>query len=523
MLLRLAILVLLVGAIASTLPSALDEPERRVVDWRPGETDVARVVADVGPIVRHPVDPPTAPELELLAAASTRRPLFAARPHEPPALSVSPPERSIAGRAAALAFTLHGAPGDTLRLRVRDDAGPVDSATVIVGTDGTVRGGLRVRPTREGWHRWTVEAGPNTAVTGDMVRPGSPTRVLIAAGPATWESRDVARALEEAGAEIELIQPLGRGLDVGDATASTDASASAIANRDVVFVMPGAELAETSIQALVEHTTRGGGVLVYPGSAAAAAFGITASGPGGAAGTEMQWSVPPELVALPTPRFDLQFTPITESPGAFVAARAGDAPVLMLFGRGRGRVAAIGMAETWRWRIEDGRIDEHRSFWRALADWLATGRDSLIIRTASRVVAPGEIVDVHAAADIETLWHMTPSDTTPVLMRPAPSGGAAGRFLADYPGVHGLTSAEQSAPNAGVFADVNSPAPDDAWARLVFIARRSGGLLVNPDSVEVSMRAAAMPARRGWTLPLLVLALVLALTEWTGRRVRGMP
>jgi hypothetical protein len=72
-------------------------------------------------------------------------------------------------------------------------------------------------------------------------------------------------------------------------------------------------------------------------------------------------------------------------------------------------------------------------------------------------------------------------------------------------------------------AEEAAPPPSDAWARLALLAEESGGALL-PEP-ELGRRIDDLTPLR-FRIPAiawLALLLVLALTEWTARRLRGMP
>jgi hypothetical protein len=629
-------------------------------------------------VVREGDAPPAVGELELLAAAARRAPVVAALPGEAPRVVARPPVAPRAGRAGALPYVVRGRPGDTLLVRLADAAGPVDSTTVVVGATGEVAGAFRVRPAREGWEGWRVEvvegagaaaasvayvagageaaresgiakaerepdaAGATkaaaatraTAATGTSnasgrarrpvvalatvgawVRDAPPPRVLVLAGPPSWESRFVTCALEEAGAVVTLRQPLGRGLAVATAghagpgsrarpdDGAPPTSPDALAAFDAAVVLPGVRWTAAALGALERYVAeKGGGAVAVGDARAAAALGVVAptagapnspaarrAGPGGAAiaatsdtiggnagsggprdlaADEIAWTLPAELVPLPAvPGVRSAAAPLPPLlPGAVAGAGADGRDLLALRVHGRGRAAALGILESWRWRMEGGRIEEHRAFWRALVDWLAAGaRDPLSLEleaTQGEVGVPVtvRVVGAHpdtTAADTPLTLALTRPDGRgeKLALAPAPDGSGAlvAAFLPDIAGVY-LLALGDAAPLAGLRAEapsgaLTSAAPagasaagapaahappagapettlPDAWARLALLAAESGGAAVPADSVPALVARylddVASPEGAWPPLPLLFgLIALVAGAEWTIRRLTG--
>jgi hypothetical protein len=78
-------------------------------------------------------------------------------------------------------------------------------------------------------------------------------------------------------------------------------------------------------------------------------------------------------------------------------------------------------------------------------------------------------------------------------------------------------------PSAGFRAVASAPASAYAWARLSFIAARSGGRMVPAGSIRPLLaRLAPARAPRGPSATLVFVALlVLATAEWAIRRLTG--
>ncbi|HEV2149593.1 MAG TPA: hypothetical protein VGR37_19485, partial [Longimicrobiaceae bacterium] len=223
-------------------------------------------------------------------------------------------------------------------------------------------------------------------------------------------------------------------------------------------------------------------------------------------------------------------------PGAVAAAGSPQGTLLALRAAGRGRVAALALTETWRWRMEAGAVEEHREFWRSLVDWLASApRDSLVAGIAEPVGPVGVPVEVRVFAPgsgepSPTLMLSGPGgrrEALPVAADPARPGVLRTRFVPARAGLYTLAFADGE-PAAGFRAADSLPAADP-WARLALLADHSGGAALSPSEfdAELSRREAALPQRDRGTLPwrwiLLALATTLAVAEWTVRRLAGRP
>jgi hypothetical protein len=222
-----------------------------------------------------------------------------------------------------------------------------------------------------------------------------------------------------------------------------------------------------------------------------------------------------------------------------VAAAAGDgAALLVVRGVGHGRAAALGLRETWRWRVAGAAGDEHREFWRSVVDWLAPTATDVRIETPHPVSAAGlpVTVDVEARGTPPPLRLRSPDGTLETLA-PAPGGGLHHARLAFLPtdtGVYTLITehgaaeaAVRVAPRGGTDLSTGSsraPAPrsGEAGALLALAADASGGRALPAAELEsaVRNRLAARPTLP-WRLPLLLLLLAIASADWAMRRLRG--
>lgn len=494
-------------------------------------TDSLLLGAAPNAVLRASADPPSAAELETLAAAARRAPLFAALPASAPEFVVAePPTRALAGRSAAVGFRLRAAPGDSVTVRLLDETGVLDTLRVRADAAGRYAGAFRVRPPRAGWREWTVQAGPHAARTGAWVDSAGAPRVLVRAGMPHWEAKFVVRALEESGAEVETAYDLGRGMLV--AAGAGALTPGRLARTDAVVVLHGAPLSDGERRLLVDWAgERGGGVLLVGGHGGGDGFAL-ASAPGGVRavdGPAIAWSLPPELAPLPADPVRSAAVPLAEArPGATFAAAAAGGGVLALRPLGRGRAAALALTETWRWRMEAGRVAEHREFWRALVDWLAAApRAPFVVSLPGSAGAAGTRHEalVHGAGAPPPLVVLRPggaADTLALVADPGRRGTHRAAFVAADTGVYAFALGG-GAPEAG-FRAASAPAAADGWARLSLLAHGSGGAMVAPDSLRSLRRALSRDGASG-ALPLRWLlfgaVLLLAAAEWAMRRLRG--
>lgn len=542
--LRVAVLMLLAGALLWGDAREAADAAPLLLRAQGGDPDRARDAALAGAlapslVVRRSAVPPTGAELETLAALAAGAPLLAALP-EGGDLWLEPPRYAQTERAAALRFGVQVRAGDSVRVRLHDGAGVVDSTIVAASAAGRAEGAFRVLPARDGWQEWRVEAAGVERRAGAWVRRAAPPGVLVAAGPPTWESRFVLRALEESGALTGAVMPLGRGLHAGTAGQVLPADSAALTAYDVVVVLPGAAVTAAAVRALERFVAGGGGVLGVGRDDVWRAFGLSArAGQDGVADAgAISWQLPTELAPLPAAELQTPVLPLgAGAPGAYVAAAAGGAPLLALRPFGLGRAAGLGVLESWRWRMEGGMVAEHRDFWRGLVDWLAgEGSGGVRLHLAEHGGPVGAAVHVEL--------HGGPVDGAPTVRierpggaservpaRPVRAGEAAWRvaFVPDVAGVYAIGVDDQEPAAAyRALAGAATAAAEDGAARLTLLAYASGGAVVPADSVGAwldAREAAFGPARGGGVLRWLLLAALLgaAAAEWAVRRLSGVP
>ncbi|HSU14567.1 hypothetical protein [Longimicrobium sp.] len=543
--LRACVLALLVLALA--LPS-LWRPASvagRVVRLRTA-SDLAKAGALLGGLppaatIYESATPPSPNELETLAAAAGRAPLFGVLPATARLVDASATARPLSGRAAAVSFRLHGAPGDSARVYLAEAGGVVDSLPVKADARGEASGAFRVRPALAGWREWRVRAvwpRGDSAVAGAaaMVDSAGPPRVLLRAGFPDWEAKFVTRALEESGARVEQGLPLGRGLAVTEGAGSALTPAR-LAAADAVIVLDGAPLDAAEAAALAEWAARGGGVLLAGDRSGAPGFGLVRAGSRASPvdGSAIRWALPPELAPLPADRVAAAAQPFEAAFAGSVAGASSPAGgLLALRPLGRGRAAALAITETWRWRMEAGRVAEHREFWRSLADWLSSARpEPLSIQLADASGATGVRREVRVFDAREPDAPPPPlvvtrpdraTDTLRLTRDAASPGVLRASFVPAAEGIYTFAFAGQP-PRAAFRATRTASASADGWARLAAIATRSGGRMLPPDSVRATVASFGSASSGGWRGPgpwlIFAAILLFGAAEWAIRRLTG--
>ena len=536
----LRVLVLALLAAALLLPGLWrDAPAStrafRVTDGTTASEIGRAAVARVAPplLVRETVRPPSAAELGALAAAVERAPFLAAVPDRVGTVSATAPVQPRAGRAAAIPFRVRAAPGAEVVVRLADEAGALDSVRLRADEGGRVAGAFRVRPARAGWREWSVQANGARATAGAWVDTAGAPRVLIRAGLPGWEARFVVRALEESGARVDVRFDLGRGMAVGQGGGDA-ITPERLANADAVVVLDGAPLGAGEAAALASYAAGGGGVLLAGDRAGATALGTVRGGSPAVPvdASTIRWTAPAEIAVLPAERIRVSAAPFASASALTVlAASAGPGGLLALRPLGRGRAASLALTDTWRWRMEAGRVDEHREFWHGLVDWLASApREPVTIRVAESAGAIGvrQQVSVFVADGAIQPGALllsrpgAPVDTLRLTANPARGGVFTTSFVPPAEGVYTL-SVPNSAARAG-FRALRGGGADAGWARLAEIAYASGGQLLPSAELGrvVAARAGAADAPPFPLAWLLLAALVLAAgAEWAIRRLSG--
>ena len=266
---------------------------------------------------------------------------------------------------------------DSARQAVADAAGLIDSVRI----DSM---GLR---TRSGPIEGTVTVGA-AAMTPWRASSPAEARVLVV-GAATWESRFLIAALEEAGWPVDAAVSLSPTVTITQGAArSPDRSRHAI-----VVLLPGAP---ASVVGGLLAFVRGGGGLVIVGEAARAPglgllrAGVPAATISGEAGAE----------ASDAPRHGLDLVPIAALAEGSVALESRDGRVAVAARRvGAGRVLQVGYDNSWLWRMggDDASPVAHRRWWSTLLSGLVP------VRAPVRDVAPTPEHDTLDAAPVAAL------------------------------------------------------------------------------------------------------------------------
>ena len=243
---------------------------------------------------------------------------------------------------------------DSQLLAVRDGAGLIDSMRVPLAGDrrrtgpitglitlATARAQARVAPLRA--------ANPATA------------RVFVA-GDATWESRFLVAALEEAGWPVDVAITLSPRVVV----AQGEARRPTRTRHAIVIALPGASPAVLS--SLPAFARSGGGVVLVGEVARSASLASLRAGtPGAARSGEVG------AEASDHPRDGLDVVPLASLARDAVALEMRDGMTTVAARRvGAGRVLQVGYDNSWLWRMagNDDAPVAHRRWWTALLSGL---------------------------------------------------------------------------------------------------------------------------------------------------------
>lgn len=476
-------------------------------------------------ILRDAPRPPDGSEMERLRAAARSVPLVVALPRTATLLEAAAPTGLRAGRTAAIGFRLRGAPGDTARLELRDRVGVIDSAAVALDSAGQASGAFRVRPRAPGWQEWTLAWRDGTRTVGAWADSAAAPRVLVHAGLPGWEAKFLARALEESGATTSARYDLGRGLAVS--AGAPGLTAAALQAADVVVVLDGAPLSAAQAELLRGWVERGGGLLLTGDRAAVAAGLVGRAGPAAPlVGEAVRWQLPPEIA--PLPRVPLRATAnLLEGGSSEVLASSAEGAVLVARPVGAGRAAALALGDTWRWRLEAGRVAEHREFWRSLVDHLAGDASGARLTVGPNRPAAGAPVEI-------AVWDPTGGavpraarvvgargEDDRVELHAGSDGVARGRYHPPAPGVYRV----EAAGRTGGFGVGGGEAPG-GWGEVALLAAGSGGAAVPAGSAAAVVDRLAPAGDRPWRPSrglLLGAVVVLAGAGWALRRLRGRP
>ena len=249
-------------------------------------------------------------------------------------------------------------------------------------------------------------------------------------------------------------------------------------------------------------------------------------------------------------------------PGASMLAsvtREGDDefPAVVAQRFGKGRTAAIAIADMWRWSMRrgEGERDDPAQAWRQFTHWLVGD----VPRRAEVRVQPGEDpsqpVKIVATARDEAYL---PLDNAKVTLKVTPIGGEPLELTAspegDEPGIYTASYWSNDTDGYRVEADIRAPdgsqvgTADSGWASdpaasefrdlttnrqlLESIARETGGEVIAESDLEsfaAELPNRKLPVTETWVYPIwhrswIMIAAVLCLCgEWGLRRWKGLP
>jgi hypothetical protein len=343
----LTLFVLAFGAWSATLPPAPQEWERS------GSTELADALQ------RWTAAAPGRAHLSLVAAPNgeERDWLRALRYSGTPLTWDGDDIPSVALEVAPVASPRGGmmlwiAAPSGAHVAVADAVAPID--TVVASTGGATV----FAPIATGALTATVGGQGANATAGDTVLP---RRVLVL-GRATWESKFVISALEEAGWPVDARLSVAPGVEVTQgASRSPDTAGHAAV---VVLDAPSANTASD----IARYVRDGGGGIMSSASAGRASLAEIAAGRSGA-----RIRASSIAFADDTPRRALGFLAIAPRTDAIVLEERDGRVAAAARRVEAGRVIQLGYDETWRWRLAGGpqALDAHRSWWSGLVSSVA--------------------------------------------------------------------------------------------------------------------------------------------------------
>jgi hypothetical protein len=236
---------------------------------------------------------------------------------------------------------------DSMRATISDAAGVIDTATLnsrgARTRAGPVQGVLRVR-TRDA----------HASVSALSAAAPTAGRVLVL-GSATWETRFLIAALEEAGWSVDAALSLSPKVTVGQGGSRTP-----LRNRhSIVVVLPGA--LPSALAALPSFVRTGGGLVIV---GAAARMPALASLRAGVPGATIDGVLGAE--AGSEPHHGLDLVPMSSLNAGSVVLESRDAKAAVAAHRvGAGRVVQVGYENSWLWRMagNDDAPVGHRQWW----------------------------------------------------------------------------------------------------------------------------------------------------------------
>jgi hypothetical protein len=265
--------------------------------------------------------------------------LVAERAREPVA-----PVRLLLVADSGSTIVLADAVGTLDTLRVRDGAATLEAADVV--------GPVQVQ------HAAFAASVP--------IPPRGERRDVLVLGRASWESRFVLAALTEAGWHVRARLPAAPGVAVSDAALLPIDSA----RYDAVVALDSS--AADLAPAIARFVAQGGGLI-----AAGSAIGLAPLRSALPARTAARRPGRILLSGDTLTRGDLPLRPLVGLRSDAVALERQPAGLASAIRRaGRGRAAAVGYEESWRWRMQGGAAGEraHRDWWSRMVGLVAPER-----------------------------------------------------------------------------------------------------------------------------------------------------
>lgn len=237
---------------------------------------------------------------------------------------------------------------------VTDEIGPIDTVKV--------ENGGAVLSTDANATEFSARAKGSVAYAfaGDSVL----LRKVLVVADASWESKFVVAALEEAGWKVDAM------LRVAPTVSSTQGSIASIDTSRYSAVVALDAAGAAYANRIVEFARMGGGVVLGPAAASLDGLATLRAGAPGRVPAETRANQSSGLVSLGT----LPVTPIAPlRPDAIALERRGSATTVAARRFGAGRSLQLGYQDTWRWRLggDDKSIAEHREWWTKLVSSVA--------------------------------------------------------------------------------------------------------------------------------------------------------
>jgi hypothetical protein len=234
-----------------------------------------------------------------------------------------------------------------------------------------------------------------------------------------------------------------------------------------------------------------------------------------------------------------------------------ETPLLAFQRYGRGMGAVFAVQDSWLWRM-DARMpvedETHATLWRQLLRWMVEGvPDQVEIASVPSRVGPGEPVTLRAHVTDSTYQDVNNASVVAQVTTPTgrkvdvpmewslrEDGSYTARFIADEPGVYGLSAQARRGRDTtysvagALLADDQGADVQQAELRtplLRRIAKETGGRYyplsdasrLSEDVIFTEAGVTVRDARDLWDMPIVFLILAALLgSEWIYRRRRGL-